>query len=239
MKQDIRMQDWKQDFFSGARMMMPLTIAVAPIGLIFGVSAAAKGLSVAEAGLMSALVFAGGSQFVALDLWTRPAAWAALGLAAFVVNIRHVLLGMSIGRKMEAFPKWLRYLSVLFLADEIWAMAEKRAWNATLTPAWYAGLAIPFYLTWVAGGFLGSALGTHIGNPAALGLDFAFAAVFIVLLVGFWKGRETGVILLASAAASVSVHAVIPGAWYIAAGAAAGIAAAIVQEYLLPRKVAQ
>ena len=123
------MSNCRVDFWGGARMMLPLTVAVAPIGLIFGVSAAAKGLSVAEAGLMSALVFAGGSQFVALDIWTHPASWVALGLAALVVNIRHVLLSMSIGRKLDAFPVWLRYLSMLVLADEIWAMAEKRAWG--------------------------------------------------------------------------------------------------------------
>jgi 4-azaleucine resistance transporter AzlC len=231
------MSHYRDDFWAGARMMLPLTVAVAPIGLIFGISAAAKGLSVAEAGLMSALVFAGGSQFVALDMWTHPASWVALGLAAFVVNIRHVLLSMSIGRKLDAFPTWLRYLSMLVLADEIWAMAEKRAWGATLTPAWFAGLAVPFYLVWVATGFIGAALGAGIGNPAALGLDFAFTAVFIVLVASFWKGRETGLILLASAAAAVGVHALVPGAWYIAAGALAGIAAAILQEFAFPQRV--
>lgn len=233
------MNKYRADFWGGARMMLPLTVAVAPIGMIFGVSAAAKGLSVAEAGLMSALVFAGGSQFVALDIWTHPAHWATLGLAALVVNIRHVLLSMSIGRKLTAFPGWLRYLSMLVLADEIWAMAEKRAWGATLTPAWYAGLAIPFYLVWVLTGLIGAALGAKIGNPAALGLDFAFTAVFIVLVAGFWKGRETGLILLASAAAAVVVHALVPGAWYIAAGATAGIVAAIIQEFAFPERVAQ
>ena len=233
------MSNCRVDFWGGARMMLPLTVAVAPIGLIFGVSAAAKGLSVAEAGLMSALVFAGGSQFVALDIWTHPASWVALGLAALVVNIRHVLLSMSIGRKLDAFPVWLRYLSMLVLADEIWAMAEKRAWGASLTPAWFSGLAIPFYLTWVATGIIGAALGTSIGDPAALGLDFAFTAVFIALVAGFWKGRETGLILLASAVASVAVHAMVPGAWYIAAGALAGITAAIIQEFAFPEKVAQ
>ena len=111
--------------------------------------------------------------------------------------------------------------------------------GASLTPAWFSGLAIPFYLTWVATGILGAALGASIGDPAALGLDFAFTAVFIALVAGFWKGRETGLILLASAVASVAVHAMVPGAWYIAAGALAGITAAIIQEFAFPEKVAQ
>lgn len=231
-------QTWFDDFRGGALATLPLTIAVAPIGMIFGVGAAAKGLSVAEAGLMSALVFAGGSQFVALDLWRQPAPWLALGLAALLVNIRHVLLSMSLGGKLEAFPVWLRYLAMLMLADEVWAMAEKRAMAATLTPAWYAGIALPFYVTWVLASLAGVAAGSAIGDPRALGLDFAFTAVFIVLVTGFWKGRETGLILAASGLASILTHHFVPGAWYIAAGAAAGIAAAAAQEFLWPEEQA-
>lgn len=230
---------WFDDFRGGAIATLPLTVALAPIGMIFGVGAAAKGLSVAEAGLMSALVFAGGSQFVALDLWKEPAPWLALGLAALLVNIRHVLLSMSLGAKLAAFPVPLRYLSMLMLADEVWAMAEKRATLATLTPAWYAGIAIPFYIVWLLSTLAGALAGTAIGDPRVLGLDFAFTAVFIVLVVGFWKGRETGLILASSGLAAIVVHRFVPGAWYIAAGAAAGIAAAALQEVLWPEEEAR
>ena len=227
-------QNWLEDFRGGAFATLPLTIAVAPIGMIFGVGATAKGLSVVEAALMSALVFAGGSQFVALDLWRSPAPWLALGLAALLVNIRHVLLSMSLGSKLQAFPVPLRYLAMLLLADEVWAMAEKRAIAATLTPAWYAGIALPFYLTWLLATLAGALAGSAIGNPRALGLDFAFTAVFIVLVVGFWKGRKTGFILLASGIAAILVHQLVGGAWYIAAGATAGISVAAIQEFLWP-----
>lgn len=177
---------------------------------------------------MSALVFAGGSQFVAMDIWTHPASWAGLGFAALLVNIRHVLMGASIGSKMQAFPPRARYFSVLFLADEIWAMAEFRAGIARLTPAWFTGLATPFYLTWLLSSLAGATLGAFLGNPVTLGLDFAFPAVFIVLVMGFWKGSETGAVLLASGAAAVLTQHFIPGVWYIAAGALAGLAAAMV-----------
>ncbi len=216
------------EFSGGMRAIAPLIAAVIPIGLVFGAVAATKGLSPLETGLMSALVFAGGSQFVAMDIWTHPASWAGLGFAALLVNIRHVLMGASIGTKMQAFAPRARYFSVLFLADEIWAMAEFRAGIARLTPAWFAGLATPFYLTWLLSSLAGATLGAFLGNPATLGLDFAFPAVFIVLVMGFWKGPETGAVLLASGAAAVLTQHFIPGVWYIAAGALAGLAAAMV-----------
>ena len=211
----------------GIRAISPLIAAVIPIGLVFGAVAATKGLSPAEIGLMSALVFAGGSQFVAMDIWTHPASWTGVGFAALLVNIRHVLMSASLGTRMSGFSQPARYLSMLFLADEIWAMAEFRAKVAKLTPAWFAGLVAPFYLAWVFSGLAGAALGAFLGDPVVLGLDFAFPAVFIVLVMGFWKGPETGAVLLASGAAAVATQHFVPGVWYIAAGAVAGLVAAM------------
>jgi len=216
-----------QEFFGGVRAMAPLTVAVMPIGLVFGAVAAGKGLSSLEATLMSVLVFAGGSQFVAMDIWTHPASWGALAFSALLVNIRHVLMSASIGNKMPAFSGPAKYAAMLLLADEIWAMAEVRAGQTRLTPAWYAGLAVPFYCVWVLASLAGSAAGAFLGDPKATGLDFAFPAVFTVLVMGFWKGRDTGAVLAASATAAVLAHQFLPGVWYIAAGAAAGVAATL------------
>ncbi len=221
-------QTARQDFLAGFWRMAPLIVAVMPIGLVFGAVAAGKGLSPLEVTLMSALVFAGGSQFVAMDIWTHPASWAGVGFAALLVNVRHVLLSASLGAKMKSFSGPQKVGAMLFLADEIWAIAELRAREARLTPAWYAGIVAPFYLAWVLTGLAGALLGRLIGDPALIGLDFAFPAVFIVLIMGFWKGRQTGLVLLASAASALAIHHFVEGAWYIAAGAVGGLAAAAI-----------
>jgi len=218
---------WKSEFLAGMRTIAPIIVAAVPIGLVFGAVAASKGLSPLEATLMSAMVFAGGSQFVAMNIWTHPASWTALGFAAFLVNIRHVLMGASLGRKLQAFSPLQKYVGVLVMADENWAMSEARARKMTLTPAYYAGLAVPFYLNWVICSLIGAVLGAFLGDPAAIGLDFAFPAVFIVLVIGFWKGPATGFVLISSAVAAIVVHRFVPGAWYIAAGAVAGLIAAL------------
>lgn len=216
----------KSEFLGGLKAIAPVIVAAMPIGLVFGAVAAAKGLTPLEATLMSALVFAGGSQFVAMDIWTHPASWTTLGFAALLVNVRHVLMGASLGRKMGAFRPWQKYLGALVMADENWAMAEARASRAVLTPAYFAGLSLLFYVNWIACSLAGALLGAFLGDPALIGLDFAFPAVFIVLVMSFWKGPATGMVLVASAAASITVYLTVPGAWYIAAGAAAGLAAA-------------
>lgn len=219
---------FRREAIDGFRAILPLIIAAVPIGFVFGAVATGNGLLPLETVLMSALVFAGGSQFVAMDLWSHPASWTALGFAALLVNLRHVLMGASLERSLGLFRPWQKLPTLLVMADENWALAEARARTTALTPAYYLGLALPFYLGWVASSLAGALFGALIGDIAVYGLDFAFPAVFIVLLTGFWKGRETGLVLAASGLAALTVHALVPGAWYIAAGALAGLGAAFI-----------
>ncbi|OQP85680.1 branched-chain amino acid ABC transporter permease [Rhizobium rhizosphaerae] len=216
------------DIVAGVKTILPMLVAVAPIGLVFGAVAVGKGLSPLEAMAMSALVFAGGSQFVAMDLWTDPPAWAALGFAALLVNLRLILMSASLERAVADFAPAQKLAAFAIMADENWALAEARSRRQKLTPAFYFGLSLPFYGMWLVSTAAGALLGAVIGDTRPLGLDFAFPAVFIVLLMGFWKGRQTGLVLAASALASILVHALLPGAWYIAAGALAGLAAAFI-----------
>ncbi|MGG2476069.1 AzlC family ABC transporter permease, partial [Rhizobium sp. BR5] len=111
---------------AGLRAAAPLLVAMVPIGVVFGAVAIGRGLSPLEASLMSLLVFAGGSQFVAMDLWTHPASWSALGFAALLVNLRHVLMSASIAGKLEDFRGWRKYAAMLLLTDESWALSEFR-----------------------------------------------------------------------------------------------------------------
>ncbi|WP_296100931.1 AzlC family ABC transporter permease [uncultured Agrobacterium sp.] len=215
-----------QELIAGLKAASPLLVAMVPIGVVFGAIAVSKGLSPLETCLMSLFVFAGGAQFVAMDLWTHPASWAALGFAALLVNLRHILMSASIAVKMRSFKPWQRWLSMPVLTDESWALAEFRSMTGPLRPAFYAAAALSIYTVWNLATLAGALLGSVMGDTTVIGLDFAFPAVFIVLLMGFWKGRQTGFVLVASAAAAFLAHRYVPGAWYIAAGALAGLAVA-------------
>lgn len=215
------------EFRAGALDMAPVVAAALPIGLLFGTLAAGKGLSPLEAALMSATVFAGAAQFVAVDLWREPASWAFLTLTTFIINIRHVLMGVSLGRHLGRFPPAARASAMFFLADEIWAFAERRALAGPLSLAYYFGLGAALWLQWVVGTTIGAMAGRTLGDPAEFGFDFAFTAVFICILAGFWRRTRTGAVMAASAAVAAVTELAFPGAWYIAAGGLAGVAVAV------------
>ncbi|MGE0586208.1 MAG: AzlC family ABC transporter permease [Flavobacteriaceae bacterium] len=204
----------------------PIIPAAVPIGLLFGAIAASKGLSPLEVWLMSALVFAGGAQFAAVELWMPPLPVAAILFSTLLINSRHVLMGASIAPKLGAFSAPVRTVALFFMIDEIWAMSERRAMMERVTPAYWFTMGLILILMWSLSSAAGAIVGAAIENPARYGFDFVFTAMFIGLVMGFWKSRHAGAGIIAAAIASALVHLAFGPPWHVVAGAAAGLAAA-------------
>lgn len=209
-------------FFLGAATSIPITLSVFAIGMVLGVLAAEKGLTFMEAFLFSALVFAGSAQFIALEMWGTPLAIAVIVFTTLIVNLRHMLMSAAITPAISVWPKRYSFISLLFLADEIWAVALTRAQKTELRPSFYFGLALPFYLAWITSTLTGHTIGRSIGNPAQFGADFAFTAVFLVLLTGLWSGRTSILPWLAAALAALAVDTTWHGSWPILIGGLSG-----------------
>jgi 4-azaleucine resistance transporter AzlC len=218
----------RDEFRRGFLDILPILAAAFPIGVLWGTLAVKKGLSALEAGLTSASAFGGAAQFVALDLWRDPVPWLLVTFSVFVVNIRHVLMGASLSRHMKHIPSAMRPVVMFLMVDEVWALAERRALARPLTWPYYVGLGLPLWINWVASTVIGAIVGRGLGDPASYGFDFAFSALFIAILAGFWKGPRTGAVLAVSAAVAASAKLVVPGAWYIALGGLAGVAIAAI-----------
>ncbi len=217
----------KSDFKQGLLDIWPMVFAYAPIAALWGAVAASKGLTPLETALMSAGVYSGAGQFVAMDLWNTAMPLPLLAFTVGTVALRHVLMSASVSRHITSFPR-LRASGLLFwLTDEAWAMIERRAQKQPISMSYFLGVAMPLWPNWVAFSVVGAYFGKSIGDTDRFGLDFAFAAMFIAVLAGFWKGPKTGAILIASSVAAVFAKTFLPGAWYILAGGAAGMLAAV------------
>jgi 4-azaleucine resistance transporter AzlC len=216
---------YKREIRAGLRDIAPVAVAAVPIGLLFGAVAAAKGLSAMEVALMSAFVYAGGAQFAAIEAWAHPAPILALAFATLLINARHVLMGASLGPKMH-LTRVQRFVAFFFLTDEAWALSERRALERPVTGAYWAAMALVLWANWTLSTTLGAVLGSFMGDPARIGADFAFTALFIGLVAGFGRSRVTLVTVGVSAAVAALVHHFIGAPWHVASGALAGIAAA-------------
>jgi 4-azaleucine resistance transporter AzlC len=206
----------------GAKKGIPLALSVFAYGLVFGVLARQARLSLEEALLMSSLVFAGAAQFIALELWVQPLPIVTLILTTFIVNLRYVLMGVSLSPILLRLPPLAAYGSLFFMADESWAIAMREQNRGSNNAAILLGSGISVYASWFSATFIGRTLGNAIENPEKWGLDFAFTAAFTGMLVGLWKGRSDIVPWSVAALIAVFAQMWLPGKWYIVLGGLAG-----------------
>jgi 4-azaleucine resistance transporter AzlC len=206
----------------GARQMLPVAVSIFLYGLTFGVLAGQAGLSLLESLLMSMLVFAGSAQFAALGLWAAPLPTAAIIGTTLVVNLRHLLMGAALKPHFQDLKGWQKYLSLFFLSDESWALTMGHYSRGGHNGAFLLGAGLASIPAWPGSTLVGHLLGSVLADPADWGLDFAFTAVFLGLLVGFWQGKRDLAPWAVSAAVAVLAALYLPGKWYILLGGLAG-----------------
>jgi 4-azaleucine resistance transporter AzlC len=223
----------RSEFRRGLSASAPIMLGVVPMALVLGAQAAQKGLTVAEVPLMTGLNFAGGSEFAAVNLWSSPPHLLLIVAMTLLVNSRHLLMGAALAPFIKHLPKRKAFPALFVMCDESWALgmadARQRASagiSASFSLSYYAGVSAGVYSTWVLFTTLGAAIGPTIGNAESFGFDMAFPAVFLVLLRGMWQGTRAARPWLVSLAVAVVTSLLVPGAWYVPAGALSGILSA-------------
>ncbi|WMJ69411.1 AzlC family ABC transporter permease [Stenotrophomonas sp. 24(2023)] len=216
------------EFLRGLRAGVPVMIGFIPFALVLGAQAAQQGLSALEVPLMTGLNFAGGSEFAAVELWTSPPHIALIVAVTALVNSRHLLMGASLAPLLQHLPRRRVLPALFFMCDESWALgvadARRRALGFSLP--YYVGVSAGLYVIWVLCTTLGALAGPLLGDVHAYGFDMAFPAVFLVLLRGMWQGLRAARPWLVSLVVAAATSLLVPGAWYVATGAVAGLAAA-------------
>ncbi len=209
----------------GALLCFPAIPAIAGFGITFGTVAAQKGLTFLETLLINSMVFAGASQFVAMELYRDPMTWGTLlamtGVTA-AVNLRMVLIGASLRPWMGGAPAYQTYPSLFFLTDLNWLIALREYDKGTRDWGVFLGGGLFAYAIWFASVIPGYMIGSMIANPKDWGLDVILPCFFIALLVPVWKGKRQTISWAAAAVAAVVTWSLVGGYWCIVTGALAG-----------------
>lgn len=215
----------------GMRDCLPLQAAVIPFGLVCGIASQGQGLSLLEATLMSAVVYAGSAQLLALSHWADPAPVLAAALATFVVNLRLALMGPVLGPWLDRVRGWRLWGSLFLMADQNWAISVAQQGAGRWDAGYLFGSGILMWAVWVLSTAGGHALGATLRLPPTHPLFFAALAVFVAILVPMWRSRADMLPWVVAGGVSLAVAQLLPGtSWHIVAGALAGSAAGVLRD---------
>jgi 4-azaleucine resistance transporter AzlC len=198
----------------GLKAAWPICLGYIPIGLAFGVLAQKSGITPFQIGMMSILVFAGSSQFIAASMLSVGASAISIILTTFVVNLRHLLMSSALAVHLKGESRAKLTLFAYGVTDESFAVNlgrfQAREWDLNRAIVVNQSANFTWFVSTVAGGYGGQYI-----PASAFGIDYALVAMFICLLVYQLKGRFYVMIGILAGALAVGLSILIPGNLYI------------------------
>lgn len=237
-KTDLHRPHWSiAGLALGARLALPVLPGMVAFALAFGTTAARKGFSLFDTMLMNGFVYAGASQMVAMEVWPDRislGAVAALALLTATVNARMLLMGASLRPWFGALPAWQVYPILHLTTDPGWLIAMRYRAEGGNDAGVFLGGGMVILAGWMAATGAGYWLGALIANPRAIGLDLVMPIFFAMMLLPLWLGAprkwRRGVAWLVAGGVALAVERLLPGWWFIVAGAVAGALVEAVSE---------
>ena len=196
-------------FRDGVRAAIPLAPSPILFGISFGVLAEAAGMDAVAAVVMSATTFAGAAQFASVSVLDAGGTLAAAITAAVFLNARYVAISVTVA---SIFPggRLRRLLGSQLIVDESWALSARSG-----RFEW------PFYVLWVLSTAGGTLVGGVLDDPNSLGLDAAFAALFLALATPYLRERRALQAAALAAAITLVLTPITPAGVPIVAAATA------------------
>jgi 4-azaleucine resistance transporter AzlC len=190
-----------------ARDIAAIALAVGFVGMSFGAIAVASGMPAWAVVTMSVLVFAGGSQFLVVGMFAFGNPVAAI-VGGLLLNARHLPYGLAVADVLVG--SWSRRLvGSHLLIDESVAFALAQSEPPRRRGAyWHTGVAL--FVSWQAGTLLGIGVGNAVGDPARYGLDAAFPAALLALLLPRLREAAAARVALVGAAVAVVTTFFVP-----------------------------
>ncbi|GGC89135.1 AzlC family ABC transporter permease [Halopseudomonas salina] len=212
----------RQLIWDGFKQLAPISIFVVAFGAAFGLAATQAGLSDPMIMAMSTLVFAGASQFAALDLWGPQVPLFTLLITVFAINARHLLMGATLYPWLSQLPPAKRYGVMLIASDANWAMSMQAFTRGQPGLGLLFGGGLALWSFWIFGTWLGASFGNLVSDPKSFGLDMVMGCFLLAMVVGGEKNLRMLVIWSVAAGCSLLAYWYLPENSHVVVGALAG-----------------
>lgn len=167
-------------FAQGFRYGLPIMLGYFPVSFAFAVSAVGSGLPWPLVVLISMSNFTSAGQQAGAGLLIRHAPLPEIGVTVFIINIRYMLMSLSLSQKLGKMPLIKRLLIANGVTDEIFFLAMRK--DGTLSGWFLTGLAAGPYGGWVLGTLAGALAGAVLPASLSSALGIALYAMFIAII---------------------------------------------------------
>lgn len=233
------------EFRRGAISAAPLMIGFIPLAVILGAQASQAGQSFVTAYLMTAINFAGGSEFAVLGFWSAVPPLATVILSTFLINSRHIIMGANLAPYIQHESGMRIFFLYFVMCDETWALSmqdiqRRRALNQGFSFGYHMGVGVSLWLMWSWSTCLGAFIGNSFGDLSHYGFEMALPATFIGLAIGIRpRGRENlsqYIPIAISFACAAGLAALDLKTYSVGGGAFSGLFAAYIMQILKEQK---
>jgi 4-azaleucine resistance transporter AzlC len=171
-----------RQFRKGIISGFPIFLGYFPIAVAFGIISKTTGLNLPGTISFSVFVFAGASQFIALNMLSISASIGEITAAVFLINLRHFLMSASLAAKLKN-RSVLTLFAAFGVTDETFAVASSDRDRRTLTDKYMAGLNLTAYTGWVSGTAAGFLSGSLLPDRLKASLGILLYVMFVGILI--------------------------------------------------------
>ena len=165
---------------------IPILLGYIPLGIGFGLFASQSGLPILVSTLMSIFMYTGAGQYLAVGLFAVNASFSSILITEILLNLRHIVYGLSLIREFDGIGKCKPYL-IFALTDETYSVLTNTKCPQNINKKkFYLGVSALNHFYWVTGSLIGAFLGKILQSKTNIdfgGIDFALTALFAVLFV--------------------------------------------------------
>lgn len=174
--------NWKRELCRGIRDGLPIGLGYIPVSFTFGFIAVSGGLPVWVACLISLTNLTSAGQFAGTNLILLGAGYLEVALTTFVINIRYMLMSLSLTQRIEKKMNLLERMVFGFgVTDETFVVASLQ--KGTLRAAYLFGLIVLPIVGWNLGTFMGASISSVLPVALQNAMGIALYGMFIALIV--------------------------------------------------------